>query len=250
MDYNTFSVLHIRVDDGVAFVSIDHPPVNLLDVKLMTELDRFVSMVGPDGSVRVVVFQSADPDFFIAHGDMHFATDPKLLASVQIGGDNDPALNPMQNLHERIRRLPQATIGKLAGHASGGGAEFLAALDMRFAAQGRAKLAQNEVLTALIPGAGATAYLPRLMGRARTLEAILTAAPFDAEMAERYGWVNRALPAQELDGFVDDLARRIAALAPGVIAAVKTAVNDTQGSESQALRVQNEQISAPLHGSR
>ena len=250
MPYDTFSVLRVSVDAAIAFVTIDHPPINLFDAKLMTELDRFAEMVATDGNVRVVVFQSADPDFFIAHGDMNFITDPESLASVHIGGHDDASLNPMQRLHERIRMLPQVTIGKLAGVARGGGAEFLEALDMRFAARGRAGLAQNEVSTGIIPGAGATAYLPRLLGRARSLEAILGAALFDADMAERYGWVNRALPADTLDGFVGELARYIAALAPGVIAAAKAAVNAAEGPIVEALRVQNKQLgelaSAPL----
>ena len=235
-------VSNMGTTPGVAFITIDHPPVNLLDAKLMMQIDRFVSKVADDRDIRVVVFQSADTEFFIVHGDMNFVTDPESLASVKIGGDEDAALNPMQWLHECIRCLPQVTIGKLAGRASGGGAEFLEAMDMRFVARGHAGLAQNEVLTGLIPGACATAYLPRLMGRARTLEAILGAALFDADSAERYGWINRALPAEALDGFVDELARHIAALPPGVIAAAKTAVNAAESPIVEALRVQNEQI--------
>ena len=241
MPYENFSAFNVAVDAGVAFATIDNPPVNLLDAKLMTELGGFAEAVAADGDVRVIVFQSADPDFFVVHGDMNFILDTEALASVRIGDDDDQSLNPMQKLHERIRTLPQVTIGKLAGLARGGGAEFLEALDMRFAARERAGLAQMEVSTGIIPGAGATVYLPRLMGRARTLEAILGAALFDADTAERYGWINRALPAEELDAFVDDLARRIAALPPGVVAAAKVAV-DAEGSIAEVLRVQNEQL--------
>ena len=244
MTYDNFSALHVSVDAGVAFVTSDHPPVNLLDAELMTELDRFVGIVANDANVRVVIFQSADPEFFIAHGDMNFVNNPESLAAVQIGGEDDPSLNTMQRFHERIRSLPQVTIGKLAGRASGGGAEFLEAMDMRFAAQGRAKIVQNEVLTGIIPGAGATAYLPRLLGRARSSEAILGTAVFDADLAERYGWINRGLPEHVLDDFVDQLARRIAGLPSGVIAAAKTAVDAADGEIREALRTQNRQISA------
>lgn len=250
LPYDTFSALRIDVDAGMAFVTIDYPPINLYDAKLMMEIDRFAGLVATDGNIRVIVFQSADPDFFIAHGDMKFIMDPRSLTSVHIGGRDDASLNPMQRLHERIRSLPQVTIGKLAGFARGGGAEFLEALDMRFAARGRAGLAQNEVMTGIIPGAGATAYLPRLLGRARALEAILSAGLFDADTAERYGWINRALPADALDGFVEDLAQRIAALSPGVIAATKTAVDAAEGPVIEALRTQNMQLgilgSAPI----
>jgi len=149
------------------------------------------SNVAGDSGVRVIVFQSADPDFFIPHGDMNFVNDPQLFTNLRVGGDTDTRLNPVQRLHERIRTLPQVTVGKLTGLARGGGTEFLEALDRGFAAIGNAGLAQMEVLMGIIPGAGATAYLPRLMGRARSLEVVLGEELFDAELAERYGWVNR-----------------------------------------------------------
>lgn len=240
MPYKSYSALQIQIDAGVAAVTLRHPPLNILDGVLMTELDRFAAEVAGDHEVRVIVFQSADPDFFIPHGDMNFVNDPQSFASLQIGGDTDARLNPMQRLHERIRTLPQVTIGKLAGLARGGGAEFLEALDMRFAAIGKAGLAQMEVLIGIIPGAGATAYLPRLMGRARSLEVVLGAELFDAELAERYGWVNRALPPDVLDGFVDTLARRIAGLAPGVATAAKAAIDAADGPLAAALLQQNE----------
>ena len=114
MTYDNFSTLKVSVDAGVAFATIDHPPVNLLDAELITELDRFVGTVANDTNVRVVVFQSADPEFFIAHGDMNFVNNPESLVALQIGGENDPSLNTMQRFHERIRSLRQVTIGKLA----------------------------------------------------------------------------------------------------------------------------------------
>ena len=239
MQYADYTTLHVAVQARVAYVTIDHPPINVLDARLMTELDRFAATVREDTQVRVIVFQSADPEFFIAHGDMNFVDDPNSFARLTIGDDDDTSLNPMQKLHERFRKLPQVTIAKLAGLARGGGSEFVMALDMRFAAIGRAGLGQFEVLTGIIPGAGGTVYLPRLVGRARALEAILGAALFDAELAERYGWVNRALPAKELDGFVDELARRIAALPPGVASAAKAAVDAADGPITDALRKQN-----------
>ena len=238
--YSDYTALRITVEAGVATVTIDHPPVNVLDAKLMTELNRFAATVQDDAQVRVIVFQSADPDFFLAHGDMNFVNDPDSFTQLKLGDDNGAPLNPMQKLFERFRTLPQVTIAKLAGLARGGGSEFVLALDMRFAALGKAGLGQFEVLTGIIPGAGGTAYLPRLVGRARALEVVLGAELFDAEQAERYGWVNRALPAQQLDGFVDTLARRIAALPPGVAGAAKTAIDAADGPLADALRVENE----------
>ncbi len=237
--YADYTALRIGIQNGVAYVTIDHPPLNMLDAVLMTELNRFASVVRDDAQVHVIVFQSADPEFFIAHGDMNFVNNPDSFTQLVLGDDDGAPLNPMQKLHERFRTLPQVTIGKLAGLARGGGSEFLMALDMRFAAIGKAGLGQFEVLTGIIPGAGGTVYLPRLVGRARALEVILGAALFDAQQAERYGWVNRALPADELDKFVDTLARRIASLSPGVASAAKTAVNAAEGSIEDALSEQN-----------
>lgn len=151
-------------------------------------------------------------------------------------------LNPMQRVIERVRKLPQVVIGKLAGIARGGAAEFLSALDMRFAGKTRGKLAQMEVLTGIIPRSGATVYLPLLFGRARTLEVILGADLFVAELAERCGWINRALPDDALDAFVTTLARRIAGLAPGVIAAAKAAVDAGAPGMLDALKAQNDHL--------
>lgn len=143
--------------------------------------------------------------------------------------------NVFQQLNEQWRTLPQITIAKLQELARCGGSEFALALDMRFAARGRAGLGQTEALMGIIPGGGATAYLPRLLGRARALEAIVGANLFDADLAERYGWVNRALPAEELDAFVATLAHQIAALAPEVARAAKQAVETADAPLPAAL---------------
>ena len=234
-----YTELRLRAQDGVTWVTIDSPPLNILGAQLMMDLDRLAAAAERDPETRVIVFQSADPDFFVAHGDMEFVDDPTAFAGLAIGQDRDAHLNPMLRLHERIRRLPQITIGKLAGLARGGGAELLAAMDMRFAATGRAGLGQFEVLTGIIPGAGATAYLPRLVGRARALEIVLGGDLIDAETAERYGWINRAVPPEDLDRFVDQLALRIAGLAPGVQDAAVAAVDAAAGPLDIALETEN-----------
>ncbi|MEU6033132.1 enoyl-CoA hydratase/isomerase family protein [Streptomyces tauricus] len=223
--------LRITVAGGVASVTLDNPPLNLSDGTLLPSLRRFVAQVRDDADVRVIVFESADPDFFITHGDMRFITEPDVMAAAGAAtmaanpdAEFPPTLNLMQVVHEEVRSLPQVTIAKLTGLARGGGNEFLMALDMRFAAIGKAGQAQPEVLLGIMPGGGGTQYMTSLAGRARTLELILGAQLVDAELAERYGLVNRALPADEIDEFVDSLAARIGALDPGIIAAVKTAV--------------------------
>ena len=236
MLHNDYTKLRVTVDGGVARVTLDNPPVNMLDKTLINELHEFVGAVREDEQVRVVVVESANPDFFLAHVDLGFMFQPETfmeLSNPDAGTGDESLINPMQKLMLRIRMLPQVTIAKLAGRLRGGGNEFATAFDMRFAASGRTWLAQPETRMGIIPGGGATQLLPPLLGRARALEVILGGNLFDAETAERYGWVNRALPADELDGFVDDLARRIAALRPEQIAATKTAVNAATVTPSQ-----------------
>jgi enoyl-CoA hydratase/carnithine racemase len=211
-----YDTLTVRVKEGVALVTIDHPPINLLDLALLVDLDRFNTDVRDDDTIRVIVLESANPEFFLAHGDMHLVTDPDALAAYAAG--------PGIELYQRYRSLPQVTIAKVAGRARGGGNEFLLTLDMRFAATGRAWFGQPEVSLGILPGGGGTQHLPRLTGRARALEVILGSDVFDAETAERYGWINRALPADELDGFVERLASRIASYPSAAVAAAKKAV--------------------------
>lgn len=222
MTATEFSRLHISSANGVATITIDNPPVNVLDVPLMSEIRRFLLSVRDDQNTRVLVFQSADPEFFIAHVDMTLIDEPHAFDDVAL--EAPEGLNPFQAFGELLREQPQVTIVKLAGLARGGGAEFISAADMAFAAEGQAGLAQCEALMGITPGGGATQYLSTRMTRGRTLEVILGADVVSATTAERYGWINRALPAAELDGFVDRLARNIAALPEGVIAAAKKAV--------------------------
>ncbi|TQN60702.1 enoyl-CoA hydratase/isomerase family protein, partial [Agrobacterium tumefaciens] len=198
-----FSRLRISKSEGIATIAIDNPPVNVLDVPLMSEIRRFLIAVRDDPDTRVLIFQSADPEFFIAHVDMTLIDQPH--AFDDFIRDVPDGLNPFQAFGELLRAQPQVTIVKLDGLARGGGAEFVAAADMVFASEGRAGLAQCEALMGITPGGGATQYLSSRMTRGRALEVILGADLIDATRAESYGWINRALPASELDGFVDRL---------------------------------------------
>ncbi|MGQ5314529.1 enoyl-CoA hydratase/isomerase family protein [Xanthomonas arboricola pv. corylina] len=245
MKNKNFPSLRLRTQAGAMFVTIEHQPFPLLDASLMKQLDDLALTLLDDSSIQVVVFDSADPDFFIAHGDMGFVKDPEAFMQLQLGDKSNAHLNPMMALLERYRTLPQVTIGKLKGLARCGGAEFLTALDMRFAAEETAGLGQTEALMGIIPGAGGTAYLPPLVGRARSLEIVLGADLFDARTAERYGWINRALPAAELDGFVESLALRIGSLVPGVVLAAKAAIDAGATLPiGDALKIENEQLGA------
>lgn len=220
MAYDSYQYLRVRLERGVAWVTIDNPPINLLSARLMYELDGVGKELEADDAVRVVVFESANPEFFIAHFDieaiLRMPTEPQPRPA-------EPGL--FHQMVDRFRTMPKATIAKLEGRARGGGSEFLLSLDMRFAAIGKAIVGQPEVALGIIPGGTGTQRLHRLMGRARAMEAVLGSFDYDAELAERYGWVNRALPPEELGPFVERLAYRIAASPAEAIAAAKAAVD-------------------------
>ncbi|MFJ5992916.1 enoyl-CoA hydratase/isomerase family protein [Lentzea sp. NPDC092896] len=222
MTGQTYSTLRVSTDRGVARVVLHNPPVNVLGTTMMRELRGLLDGFRDDPSVRVVVFASADPEFFLAHVDMLVLEDADGLD--ELAKAAPAGVNVFQAVGELLRHQPQVTIVELAGKARGGGAEFVAAADMAFAAAETAGLGQIEALMGIVPGGGGTQYLRERVGRNRALEIVLAADLFDAETAAAYGWINRAVPAAELRGFVDRIARNIAALPEGVIAAVKRAL--------------------------
>lgn len=218
--YDGYACLRVEVRRGVAFVTIDHPPINLFDLALIQEMDRLGHALATDDAVRAVVFRSANPEFFIAHADV------ELILSLPADVPPKPTqLTLFHAMVDRFRTMPKATIAQIEGRARGGGSEFVLSLDMRFAALGRGVLAQPEVALGIIPGGSGTQRLPRLIGRARALEVILGCADVPADLAERWGYVNRALPPAELGAFVEALAFRIASFPASAIALAKEAVN-------------------------
>jgi enoyl-CoA hydratase/carnithine racemase len=245
-DYET---LRVDVDGGVAFVTIDHPPVNLLDARMIGDLARLPDDLVVDGSVRVVVFRSADPEFFIAHADLELLRQLPREAT-----ERSDELSPFHQIVERWRTLPLVTIAQIEGRARGGGSELAMSLDLRFAARGRTILGQPEVALGIIPGGAGTQRLPRLIGRGRALEVVLGCADFDADTAERYGWVNRALPANEIGPFVEELAHRIASFPPDAVRRAKVAVDAAVGTIEAGLLEEayqfNQTLAAPELDSR
>ncbi|MFN2425346.1 MAG: enoyl-CoA hydratase/isomerase family protein [Candidatus Binatia bacterium] len=223
MAYENYLCLKIRIDRGVCFATIDHPPINLFDVALMQEVDRLGREVEADPEVRVVVFDSADPDFFIAHAD---------VSLIQQLPDNAPPrgteLGFFHAMVDRFRTMPKVSIARIEGRTRGGGSEFVLSLDMRFAALGKAVLGQPEVALGILPGGSGTQRLPRLCGRGRALEIVLGCQDFPADVAERYGYINRALPPHELGPFVDTLAYRIASFPAEAVALAKQLVNGAE----------------------
>ncbi len=219
MAYEGYKCLEIRVEHGVAFVTLNHPPINLFDLALIGEMDRIGRELEADPEVRVVVIDSADADFFIAHADVNLILS---LPDEAPPRPTEPSF--FQQMVDRFRSMPKVTIAQIEGFCRGGGSELVLSMDMRFAALGKAVLGQPEVALGILPGGSGTQRLPRIMGRGRALEVVLGAQDFPADLAERYGYVNRALPPEELGPFVQNLAHRIASFPAQALARTKAAL--------------------------
>jgi enoyl-CoA hydratase/carnithine racemase len=226
--------LRVEVADGVARVTIDHPPINLFDLPLMLDLARCGEALAADDDVRVVVVGSENPDFFIAHADVGLILQ---LPREERGGPSDD-VGFFHAMCERFRTLPKPTIAVVEGCVRGGGSELVSSFDLRFASRQRAVFGQPEVPLGIIPGGSGTQRLPRLVGRARALEIILGGADVDGALAEQWGWVNRALPDDELWPFVDALAARIASFPAHAVAAAKRSVDEGLPDPEPGLRVE------------
>ncbi|MFL6203721.1 MAG: enoyl-CoA hydratase/isomerase family protein [Acidimicrobiales bacterium] len=216
-----YDTLRVDVAGGIARVTIDHPPINLFDLALMLDVARCAEELATDDDVRVVIVESADADFFIAHADVELIL--QLPREEREAPSDD--LGFFHAMCERFRTMPKATIAVIEGAVRGGGCELVSSFDMRFASRERAVFGQPEVALGIIPGGSGTQRLPRLLGRARALEVILGGSDVDAQRAEEWGWVNRALPHDELHPFVDALAARIASFPAHAIAAAKRSVD-------------------------
>lgn len=218
--YDGFETLSIDISDRVAVGVIDAPPVNVMTPQLFRDLRNFADATATDDEVRVVVLRSANPEFFIAHFDVEVLE----AAPVDEPAQRSDTLNSFHRMCETYRTMPKPTIAEIAGRVGGGGNELAMSFDMRFAALGSAVFNQMEVPLGILPGGSGTQRLPRLVGRGRAMEIVLGGVDIDAETADRWGLVNRAMPADELTPFVDALARRIASFSPGAVALAKQSV--------------------------
>ena len=217
--FPSFEKLRVRHEGAVLFVDIAAPPMNLLGPELVRDLVSLLQWAEADGAFRVLVFRSADLDYFISHVDVTRIGEYREAAVALTG---EPSLGLLFR-HLSASRL--VSIAQIEGRVRGAGSEFALACDMRFAARESAIFAQFEPGFGVIPGAGAAQHLARLMGRARALEVMLSAEDYDADLAERYGWINRALPADTLGPFVTSLAHRIAGFPSAGHVTVKDRVN-------------------------
>jgi len=214
-----FETLKTRREGGVVFTQIAAPPMNLLGPSLVRDLVSLIERTEADPDVRVLVFTSADPDYFIAHVDVTRIAEYRAEAAKLVGEAS------LGLLFRRLSMSRLVSIAQIEGRVRAAGSELVLACDLRFAARESAVFAQPEVGLGALPGAGGIQHLTRLLGRARALEVILSADDYDADLAERYGWINRALPRSTLGGFVRSLAHRIAAFPAASVGAVKERVN-------------------------
>ena len=227
-DHSQFKI--DRSYPGLWTITFSNPPINVFVPTTIVELGALMTDLEADSSVKVVVFQSANPDFFVAHLDVANAA------------ERPEVLGLWREFVLRLASSPVVSIAKVRGRTRGIGNEFVLACDMRFASRQNALFGNPEVGVGLIPGGGALEWLPRLAGRSRALEFVLSADDFDADIAERYGWVNRTLDDGDLDSFVDTLVRRLASFERETLGAAKAQVNRFGMPTAAELQSSNEMI--------
>jgi enoyl-CoA hydratase/carnithine racemase len=201
-------------------LTLHHPPINAITATTVAELAELVGLIEQDRDLNVVVFDSANPDFYLAHYDLE--DDPGRTAALGVG---PTGLQAWPDLLVRLSRAPVVSIASIRGRASGAGSEFVLACDLRFASRENTLLGQFDVGTGVVPGGGPMARLTRLVGRGRALEILLVAHDLDGLRAERYGYVNRTVADDLLDAEVDAIASRLARLDHDAIARTKSYVD-------------------------
>jgi len=229
-DRMVFETLSVRKEGAVLFAEIAAPPMNLLGPELVRDLVALIQQAENDDACKVLVFKSVDPDYFISHVDVTKIKGIREEAA-KLTGEPSLAL-----LFRRLSTSRLVTIAQIEGRVRGVGSEFVLACDMRFAARESAIFGQFEPAFGVIPGAGGAQHLARLVGRARALEIMLSAEDYDAELAERYGWINRAIPADELGDFVQSLAHRVARFPAAGHLVVKDRVNAITLASAEDIR--------------
>ena len=232
MAYEGFNRLRVAREDRIVTAVIDNPPINLITLELFGELARLSQELADDADALVFVLKSANPDFFLAHFDvgaiLSFPTD-RPAERPQAGA------NGYHAMCERFRSMDKATIAQIEGRVGGGGSELAMSFDMRFGVIGKTVVNQMEVPLGILPGGTGTQRMPRLIGRHRALEVILAGIDLDAETAERWGYLNRALTADAIGPYVDGLARRIASFPPEAVRLAKAAVDAAERPLAEGL---------------
>ena len=219
-----FKLLTVARAGRVATVTIDNPPVNVITMALLAELEALSVMLKRDPDLTVVVMRSADPDFFLAHFDVAAILERPTAGTAQ----RDAQIKPFHSLCERFRTMNKVVIGQIEGRIGGGGSELAANFDMRFGVRGKTRVNQMEVPLGIMPGGTGTQRLPRLIGHGRAMELILSGDDMDAETAERWGYLNRIFAPDAITPYVDNLARRIASFPPTAVRVAKESVNNSE----------------------
>ena len=226
-----FQLLAVEVTSRVATVTIDNPPINIITLALYAELTQLVEELQRDPDLSVVVFKSANPDFFLAHFDV------EAILQFPTEGDAERSSepNPFHLMCERLRTMNKVTIAQIEGRVGGGGSELVASMDMRFGVIGKTIVNQMEVPLGILPGGSGTQRLPRLVGRGRAMEIVLGGEDIDAETAERWGYLNRIYAAADIDQAVSDLAQRIGRFPQPAVRLAKASVNAAELPLAQGL---------------
>lgn len=201
-------------------VTIDNPPLNVMGAQMVLQFQALIAAIEADSEVRVVVFDSAVDGFFLNHSD--FRGPVEEITSLPPGPTGLP---PWPDFLARLPRAPVASIALIRGRATGNGSEVLLACDMAFASKENTVISQWEVGVGMVAGGGPMARLPQLIGRNRALEVLLSSEDISADQAEAYGYINRALPDEELDAYVDALVTRVSKFDKWAIGQTKRLVN-------------------------
>src|SRR5882757_8914821 len=214
MSEPTQKVVTDKSTPGYWRVTLNNPPINVIDDGMYDAFYNLVGEIEADPTLKVVTFESANRDFFLAH---YSSAEPRSRFGVP----------RWIEASGRLAASGVLSIAVIRGRVRGGGCEFAMGLDIRFASREKAIFGQPEVGAGLIPGGGALQRLPLLVGRARALEIVMGGDDFDAETAERYGWINRAVPDSDLDAFVANFVARVVSFDKQALAAAKSFINAT-----------------------
>jgi enoyl-CoA hydratase/carnithine racemase len=233
MAYDGYRLIHIAQQGRIVTATVDNPPINIITLELWAELAKLSSDVEADPDALVFVMKSADPDFFLAHFDVGAILDFPIDRPASRA---DSERNDYHAMCERFRTMDKVTIAQIEGRVGGGGSELAMSFDMRFGVIGKTVINQMEVPIGILPGGTGTQRMPHLIGRHRAIEIILGGVDLDAETAERWGYLNRALAADAIGPYVDGLARRIASFPAPAVRLAKQSIDASAKPLEEGLR--------------
>ena len=234
MAYDTYKLLRVRQEGALVSAVVDAPPINIITADLFGELAALAIELEADPTALVFVLKSADPDFFLAHFNVAL-----LVAMADAPNAPTGDVNTYHDMCNRFQRMDKVTIAQIEGRVGGGGAELAMSFDMRFGVLGKTVINQMEVPIGILPGGTGTQRLPRLIGRARAVEVILGAGDLDAETAEKWSWLNRALPADQIEAYVSALASRIAFFPPEAVRIAKQSIEASALPLEEGCRIES-----------